>query len=134
MCALGIAQITVWGTSNYCLGVLAKPIAADTRWSLSFVYLGFTVAVIAMSLVSAWVGRTIDRIGGRPVMTAGVILVSMGQYALSLVQTETQYLVVWAFLGVGMWVAFNATFSTAQKNVATKVNTCIGQSSQSSNC
>ena len=41
---------------------------------------------------------------------------------------------IMAFLGVGMWVAFNATFSTAQKNVDTKVNSCIGQSSQSSNC
>jgi hypothetical protein len=27
--ALGITQITAWGTSYYCLGVLAKPIVAD---------------------------------------------------------------------------------------------------------
>ena len=43
-------------------------------------------------------------------------------------------ILIMAFLGVGMWVAFNATFSTAQKNVDTKVNSCIGQSSQSSGC
>ena len=30
--ALGITQITAWGTSYYCLGVLAKPIVADTGW------------------------------------------------------------------------------------------------------
>ena len=30
---LGIAQITAWGTGYYCLGVLAKPIVADTGWS-----------------------------------------------------------------------------------------------------
>ena len=28
--ALGITQITAWGTSYYCLGVLAGPISRDT--------------------------------------------------------------------------------------------------------
>ena len=28
--ALGITQITAWGTSYYCLGVLAGPISQDT--------------------------------------------------------------------------------------------------------
>ena len=41
---------------------------------------------------------------------------------------------VMAFLGVGMWVAFNSTFSSAEHNVDNKVNACIGQSVQSSNC
>jgi hypothetical protein len=39
---------------------------------------------------------------------------------------------VMAFLGVGMWVAFNATFQHAATHVNQQVN-CIGQSS-SSNC
>ena len=31
--ALGITQITAWGTSYYCLGVLAKPIVElMSRW------------------------------------------------------------------------------------------------------
>ena len=38
---------------------------------------------------------------------------------------------VMAFLGVGMWVAFNATFSNAEKKVDTQVN-CIGQTA--ANC
>ncbi len=33
---------------------------------------------------------------------------------------------VMAFIGVGMWVAFNATFQHAAKNVDNQVN-CIGQ-------
>ena len=37
VCALGITQITAWGTSYYCLGVLAGPIAADTGWSSGLV-------------------------------------------------------------------------------------------------
>ena len=34
---------------------------------------------------------------------------------------------VMAFLGVGMWVAFNATFQSASNHVNQQVN-CIGQS------
>src|SRR5262245_15407723 len=69
--ALGITQITAWGTSYYCLGVLAGPISRDLGWSRGFVFLGFTVALLAMGIVSTTVGRAIDRYGGRAVMTLG---------------------------------------------------------------
>jgi hypothetical protein len=39
--ALGLAQITAWGTSFYCLGVLAKPIANETGWAISTIFVGF---------------------------------------------------------------------------------------------
>jgi MFS family permease len=100
--ALGITQITAWGTSYYCLGVLAGPISRDTGWSRGFVFLGFTVALLAMGIVSSTVGRAIDRHGGRAVMTLGTVLVSVGLFALSLARSEAVYLAVWAFLGVGM--------------------------------
>src|SRR5881398_4250123 len=80
--ALGITQITAWGTSYYCLGVLAGPIGRDTGWSRGFVFLGFTVALLAMGVVSNAVGRAIDRHGGRSVMTFGTLLVSVGLFAL----------------------------------------------------
>ncbi len=57
--ALGLTQITAWGTSFYCLGVLAGPISRDTGWSRGFVFLGFTVALLVMGLVSSAVGRAI---------------------------------------------------------------------------
>ena len=100
--ALGISQITAWGTSYYCLGVLAAPISRDTGWSRGFVFLGFTVSLLAMGVVSSAVGRMIDRHGARPVMSLGTVLVSAGLFALSQVSNEAAYLAVWAFLGVGM--------------------------------
>src|SRR4029450_11837374 len=69
--ALGVTQITAWGTSYYCLGVLAGPISQDTGWTRGFVFLGFTVALLTMGLVSSTVGRAIDRHGARAVMTVG---------------------------------------------------------------
>jgi len=112
VCALGITQITAWGTSYYCLGVLAKPIAADAGWSLSFVYFGFTVALLVMGLVSTAAGRAIDRHGARAVMSLGTVCVSVGLYGLSLVQGEVAWLAVWAFLGFGMRLClYDAAFA-----------------------
>jgi MFS family permease len=112
VCALGISQITAWGTSYYCLGVLAGPIVADTGWSRSLVYFGFTVALLAMGAVSPSAGRAIDRYSARAVMTLGTVLVSVGLYALSLVRSEVAYLGVWAFLGFGMRLClYDAAFA-----------------------
>jgi MFS family permease len=110
--ALGITQITAWGTSYYCLGVLAGPISEDTGWSRGFVFLGFTVALLAMGLVSGAVGRAIDRHGARAVMTLGSVLVSAGLFALAHVGSGAAYLLVWIFLGLGMRLClYDAAFA-----------------------
>jgi MFS family permease len=100
--ALGIAQITAWGTSYYCLGVLAKPIVAETGWAMTTVFLGFSVALLVMGFISTWVGQLIDRIGARAVMSIGTIIVSAGLLALSQVDDPASYLAVWGVIGVGM--------------------------------
>lgn len=112
VCALGIAQITAWGTSYYCLGVLAGPIAAEMEWSRGFVYLGFTVSLLVMAVISTRAGRAIDRYGPRLVMTAGTIVVSVALYALSCVTSQTAYLAAWALLGFGMRLClYDAAFA-----------------------
>lgn len=110
--ALGITQITAWGTSYYCLGVLGKPIAAETGWGLGTVYLGFTVALLVMAFISTWVGRLIDRAGARIVMSAGTVIVSSGLLLLSMVRDPWSYFAVWALLGVGMRLClYDAAFA-----------------------
>jgi MFS family permease len=124
--ALGITQITAWGTSYYCLGVLAGPIARDTGWSRSFVFLGFTVAVLVMGLVSRAAGRAIDRHGGRAVMTLGTLLVSAGLLALAHVRREAAYLAVWAFLGLGMRLClYDAAFAALVQVAPARGRTAI---------
>ena len=124
--ALGITQITAWGTSYYCLGVLAGPISQDTGWSRGFVFLGFTVALLAMGLVSSTVGRAIDRHGGRAVMTLGTILVSAGLFALAHVRSEPAYLAVWAFLGLGMRLClYDAAFAALVQVAPSRGRTAI---------
>jgi MFS family permease len=110
--ALGITQITAWGTSYYCLGVLAGPISKDTGWSRGVVFAGFSVALLTMGLVSSAVGRAIDRHGARRVMTLGSVLVSTGLFALAHVRSEAAYLAVWVLLGLGMRLClYDAAFA-----------------------
>src|SRR5262245_21683117 len=124
--ALGISQITAWGTSYYCLGVLANPIVDDTGWSRGFVYSGFTAAALAMGAISTWAGRAIDRYGGRTVMTLGTLMVSAGLYALSCVRTEAAWLAAWVFLGLGMRLTlYDAAFAALVQVVPSRGRVAI---------
>src|SRR5688500_12960330 len=93
--ALGLTQITAWGTSFYFLGVLAKPIVTETGWAISTVFLGFSIALLVMGFISTWVGRLIDRFGARAVMTIGTVVVSGGLLLLSLVRDPLSYFAAW---------------------------------------
>ena len=124
--ALGITQITAWGTSYYCLGVLAGPISQDTGWSRGFVFLGFTVALLAMGLVSSAVGRAIDRHGARAVMSLGTVLVSAGLFSLAHVRGQAAYLAVWVFLGLGMRMClYDAAFAALVQVAPSRGRTAI---------
>src|SRR5437660_11833101 len=81
--ALGMTQIIAWGTTLYALGVLGKPIAADTGWSQSLVFGGLTIALLVSSAASTWVGRLIDRRGCRQVLSTGSVLAAVGPVALA---------------------------------------------------
>lgn len=110
--ALGVTQIVAWGTTLYALGVLGKPIAADTGWSQSLVFGGLTVGLLVSSAISASVGRLIDRRGGQITMVAGSILTAVGLVMLALVTSPYAYLAVWAFLGLAMRLSlYDAAFA-----------------------
>src|SRR2546422_11718551 len=93
--ALGITQITAWGTSYYCLGVLAGPISQDTGWGRGVVFLGFTVALLAMGVGAGWVGPALDRPGARPGVSGGTGLVAAGPFALARVAGKAADPAVW---------------------------------------
>jgi MFS family permease len=112
VCAIGITQITAWGTSYYCLGVLAAPITDELEWSRSFVFFGFTVALLVMGAISTPIGKLIDRQGARLVMCSGTLIVSVGLATLANVTAQWTYLLTWAVLGVGMRMClYDAAFA-----------------------
>lgn len=124
--ALGITQITAWGTSYYCLGVLAKPIAAETGWAMSTIFLGFSIALVVMGVISTWVGRLIDRVGARTVMSVGTVIVSAGLLGLSQVHDVASYFIAWAAIGVGMRCClYDAAFAALVQAVPSRGRAAI---------
>jgi MFS family permease len=131
---LGPFQIIAGGTSLFALGVMGQAVFADTGWPRSLVFSGLTVGLLASALVSAWIGRQIDRLGGKPVMVAGIVLNGACCAAMAMVTSVHGYLAVWALVGVAMRMTlYDATFALIvqrvpgdQNRVAISTLTVIG--------
>ncbi|MGO9943683.1 MAG: MFS transporter [Rhodoblastus sp.] len=110
---LGVTQIFAWGSSYYLLAVLAKPIAAETGWSLSWVVGGVSLGLLTAGLISPWVGRAIARQGGRPVLAVSAGLLAAGLLALALADSLAAYLSAWLAIGFGMGAGlYDPAFAT----------------------
>jgi MFS family permease len=110
---LGVTQIFAWGSSYYLPAVLAKPIAFDTGWSLSWVVGGLSLGLLIAGLVSPWVGRAIARRGGRPVLAVSAALFAVGLSALALAHSLPAFLIAWALIGLGMGAGlYDPAFAT----------------------
>jgi hypothetical protein len=110
---LGTTQIFAWGSSYYLPGVLAKPIASDTGWSLSWVVGGLSLGLLIAGLVSPLVGRAIARRGGRPVLAVSAGLLAAGLSALALAHSPPAFLVAWGLVGFGMGAGlYDPAFAT----------------------
>jgi len=111
--ALGFNQILSWGSSYYLLAVLAKPIVADSGWSLPWVVGGISLGLLAGGVASPYVGRTIEHHGGRLVLSCSSILFALGLGCLSLTVSLPMYLAAWLIIGFAMGSGlYDATFAT----------------------
>ena len=111
--ALGVTQIFAWGTSYYLPAVLAAPIVADTGWSLTWVVGGLSLGLLTAGVVSPWVGRSIARRGGRPVLAVSAGLLATGLLALALAHSLPTFLLAWVVIGLGMGAGlYDPAFAT----------------------
>jgi MFS family permease len=100
--ALGLAQIINWGVLYYTLALIGPLVIAETGWSEAFVYSGFAVATILTGLYGPFAGRSVDRLGGLPVMLVGTSISAIGVLILGFSSNATTYLIAWAIMGIGM--------------------------------
>ncbi len=110
---LGTSQLVCWGISYYLIGVFAESIIAETGWSPTAVHGGYSLALVVMGLVSARVGRWIDRHGGRFAMSSGSLLCALGCALLASAGSLATYYLAWAILGLAMRLfLYDAAFAT----------------------
>jgi len=109
--ALGVTQIISWGTTFYALGALSPDIALDRAWPPTLIFGAFSVALLLSGAISRSAGRSIDRFGGRRIMSAGSLLAATGCAILGLATSEWIYVAGWLVLGVAMrFILYDAAF------------------------
>jgi MFS family permease len=99
---LCITEVTSWGVLYYAFPVLAPSISADTGWSIPAVTAGFSIGLVVSAVIGVPVGRLLDRIGPRPVMTSGTLLAIPATLALAAARTLPEFLAAWVLAGLAM--------------------------------
>ena len=102
MVVLCATEITNWGALVYAFIVASSTIAATEGWQLTHLLGAFTVAQLVAGLAGVWVGRRIDAVGPRALMTAGSIL---GAIAMVVVASSTSlpaFYAGWMLAGFAM--------------------------------
>jgi len=100
--ALGVAQIVSWGTLFYSIAVLGPPMAHALGVSDVMLYGSFTAGLFLSGVASPWVGRRIDRDGGRAVLAGGSILGALACALLASSINGAMMLAGWLVAGVAM--------------------------------
>ncbi|MGH6681716.1 MAG: MFS transporter, partial [Bradyrhizobium sp.] len=67
--ALGTTQTLAWASSYYLPAILADPIARDLSISSNWIFAAFSASLVISAVLGPRVGRQVDMMGGRPVLT-----------------------------------------------------------------
>lgn len=100
--ALGITQIIAWGSIYYGFALLLDPLRQALAADRTTIVGAFSAALLVSGVLATLVGRTIDRLGGRAVMTAGSIAGGVLLALLARVESVGALYAVWIGLGAAM--------------------------------
>lgn len=99
----------------YAWGVLGKAMVAQRHWTKTQAVLPFAVATATFAVTMVFAGRVQDKIGPRRVAMLGGLMLGLGYFLSSLVQTADLMTVTMGLVGVGLGLAYAATTPAAIK-------------------
>ena len=76
MSAAFLAQFVAIGIYSYVLGSFMAPMSAELEWSRGDFTLSRSIGQIVMAMAGIFIGSLIDRIGPRPIMATGTVILS----------------------------------------------------------
>jgi predicted MFS family arabinose efflux permease len=100
--ALGTTQTLAWASSYYLPAILADPIARDLGVSSTWIFAAFSAALVIAALLGPRVGRQIDLVGGRWVLSISNLALAAGLALLGCSFSVPVLISAWLLLGIGM--------------------------------
>ena len=100
--ALGTTQTLAWASSVYLPAILADPIAHDLGISANWIFGAYSGALVIAGLLGPRIGRQIDRVGGRPVLSISNLTLAGGLALLGFTYSIPMLIAAWILLGIGM--------------------------------
>lgn len=102
LAVLCVTEITSWGILYYAFPVLSPAITADTGWSGTATMAAFSAGQVTAALVGIPLGRALDRIGPRWLMTGGSLLGVASLVVLASARSLAVFWLAWLVAGVAM--------------------------------
>jgi MFS family permease len=110
--ALGTTQTLAWASSYYLPAILADPIARDLGVSPNWIFAAFSGSLVISAMLGPRVGRQIDLVGGRSVLSASNLTLAAGLTLLGATYSIPVLVIAWLLLGVGMGLGlYDAAFA-----------------------
>jgi len=100
--ALGTTQTLAWASSYYLPAILADPIARDLGVSSNWIFAAFSASLVISALLGPRVGRQIDLVGGRQVLSISNLTLAAGLALLGCSYSIPVLVIAWLLLGIGM--------------------------------
>ena len=88
--------------ARYCFGVFVKPLAYEHGWSRSVISMAATINMLVYSVGAIFVGRMLDRIAPRWIITCGAIIAATGYILTGFINTPLSFYLTYGLLvGLG---------------------------------
>lgn len=99
---VGVAQTIAWGVLYYTIAALGARMATAASVEAPTLYAAFTLSLFISGLLAPWAGRTVDRHGGRLVLSLGSAAGAAGMAVLAMATSAPLLFVGWCLNGVAM--------------------------------
>jgi hypothetical protein len=100
--ALGTTQTLAWASSYYLPAILADPMGRDLGVSSNWIFGAFSASLVISALLGPRIGRQIDLVGGRSVLSFSNLTLAAGLALLGFSYSIPVLVIAWLLLGVGM--------------------------------
>ena len=99
--ALGVTTIISYGTNQYLFGLLVDPLAREFGWDKASIGLAYSGVVLVSGLGGLALGRVLDRIGARLLLSLGSLVTGIALLLLARVHSLAVFDVLWT-VGIGL--------------------------------